>query len=175
MFTLLKVSNADATKGIYHARKNGDFVQELSRKDAVLTYEVTDRSSNYFGQKYAFFIILCEEGDILKWRNASKAIVFNRTEYEIFYDAVHINEMCRELVNQGKPFPTTFEFLLSDSLMIFFQKVIQWESKGYDSAATWQYYEAILEYICKKADDFVDSSVIDKFIRELCDIHDVQV
>ncbi len=172
MFTLLRVSKARANKGIYHTRKNGDFVQELFKKNAVLVYEVTERN-NHFGEKYAFFIIECEESDNLRCGKTSQTVTNYRSEKEIYYDAVYVSEMCEELLKQEKPLPSNLENLLSDYLPRFFSKVIQWESKGFDSAATWSYYEWILEHIGKKANDFVQQSAIDSFFKEMCCIHDV--
>ena len=63
--------------------------------------------------------------------------------------------------------------MLSDYLPRFFSGVIQWESKGYDSAATWRYYEWILKYLGKTANDFVNQEKIDSFFKEMCRIHDV--
>lgn len=173
MFTLLRVSKARANKGIYHTRQNGDFVQELSKKDADLVYEVTEQSSNRFGKKYAFFIIECMEFDNLRCGETSKTVTSHFSEDEIFYAAVYVSEMCKELLKQGKSLPSKLENLLSDYLPRFFSKVIQWESKGYDSAATWSYYEWILEHMGKKANDYVQQSAIDSFFEELCCIHDV--
>lgn len=172
MFTLLRVSKACANKGIYHTRQNGDFVQELFKKDAVLVYEVTEHN-NRFGEKYAFFIIECEKFDNLRCGKTSQTVTNNRSEHEIFYDAVYVSEMCEELLKQDKPLPSNLEKLLSDYLSRFFSRIIQWESKGYDSAATWHYYEWILEHIGKKANYFVPSSVIDNFFKEMCSVHDV--
>lgn len=172
MFTLLRVSKARANKGIYHTRQNGDFVQELFKKDAVLVYEVTEHN-NYFGEKYAFFIIECEEYDNLRCGKTSQTVTNYRSESEIYYDAVYVSEMCEELLKQEKPLPSNLEKLLSDYLPRFFSKVIQWESKGFDSAATWSYYKWILEHIGKKANDFVQQSAIDSFFKEMCCIHDV--
>lgn len=73
MYTLLKVSKAEANKGIYHTRANGDFVEELFRKDADLVYEVTEKN-NYFGDKYAFFIIEVERGDKIKCAGQNRFI-----------------------------------------------------------------------------------------------------
>jgi len=172
MFTLLRVSKARANKGVYHMRKNGFFVQELFKKDADLVYEVTEHN-NYFGEKHAFFIIECEEFDILKCGKATKIVRNYRSEDEIFYDAVYVSEMCEQLIKQECPFPSKLENLLSDYLTRFFSGVIQWESKGYDSAATWRYYEWILKYLGKTANDFVNQEKIDSFFKEMCRIHDV--
>lgn len=172
IFTLLRVSKARANKGIYHTRQNGDFVQELFKKDADLVYEVTEHN-NRFGEKYAFFIIECEEFDNLRCGKTSQTVTTHRSENEIFYDAVYVSEMCEELLKQERPLPSKLENLLSDYLPRFFSRVIQWESKGYDSAATWSYYEWILEHMGKKANDYVQQSTIDSFFKEMCCIHDV--
>ncbi len=172
MFTLLRVSKACANKGIYHTRQNGDFVQELFRKDADLVYEVTEHN-NRFGEKYAFFIIECEEFDHFRCGEISQTVKNYHSDSDIFYNAVYVSEMCEELLKQEQPIPNKLENLLSDYLPIFFSRVIQWESKGYDSAATWNYYEWILEHIGKKANDYVQQSAIDSFFKEMCCIHDV--
>ncbi len=172
MFTLLRVSKARANKGIYHTRQNGDFVQELFKKDADLVYEVIEHN-NYFGEKYAFFIIECEEFDTLKCGKTTQIVKNYRSEHEIFYDAVYVSEMCEQLIKQERPLPSKLENLLSDYLPRFFSGVIQWESKGYDSAATWRYYEWILKYLGKTANDFVNQEKIDSFFKEMCRIHDV--
>lgn len=172
MFTLLRVSKAQANKGIYHTRQNGDFVQELFKKDADLVYEVTEHN-NYFGKKYAFFIIECEEFDTLKYGKMAQTIITHRSEHEIFYDAVYVSEMCEQLIKQERPLPSKLENLLSDYLSRFFSRIIQWESKGYDSAATWHCYEWILKYLGKTANNFVNQEKIDSFFEEMCRIHDV--
>lgn len=172
MFTLLRVSKARAIKGIYHTRRNGDFVQELFEKDADLVYEVTEHN-NYFGEKYAFFIIECEEFDKLRGGKTSQIVTNDRSENEIYYDAVYVSEMCEQLLKQERPMPNNLEGLLSTYLPILFSRVIQWRSRGYDSAATWEEYEWILKHIGKTANDFVDQSIIDAFFKELCSTHDV--
>ncbi len=172
MFTLLRVPKAWANKGLYHTRQNGDFVQELFRRDADLVYEVTEHN-NCFWQKWAFFIIECENFDNIRCGEASQTITDYRDDDEIHYDAVYVSEMCEVLLKQEKPLPSKLENLLSDYLPRFFSRVIQWESKGYDSAATWRYYEWILKHIGKKANDFAQQSTIDNFFKEMCDIHDV--
>lgn len=173
MFTLLRVSKARANKGIYHTRRNGDLVQKLTKDNATLVYEVTDEHSDYFGEKYAFFIIECDEFDYLECGNSSKSVTNCRSEQEIYYDAVYVSQMCEQLIKQQRPLPDKLENLLSEYLPRFFSKVIQWEAKECDSAATWQYYEWILKYLGKTANDFVKQTIIDNFFKELCSIHDV--
>lgn len=171
MFTLLKFSKDQATKGIYHTRRNGDFVQELFKKDAVLVYEVTEYN-NRFSEKYAFFIIECDEFDNLRCGKAAQTVTKSLSDFDIFYDAVDVSEMCRELLKQEKPFPSNLENLLSDYLPRFFSTVHSWGSE-FNSADTWYFYEWILEKLGKKANDFVKQSAIDSFFSQMCDIHDV--
>lgn len=172
MFTLLKVYKTQANKGIYHTRQNGDFVQELFRKDADFVYEVTEHYNYDFGEKYAFFIIECENLDNLRCGKTSRTVKSYRSEGEIYYDSVNISEMCEELFKQKKTLPSRFENLLSNYLQIFFKK--QWESKEFDIGLTWHNYELILKYLGKTANDFVPQSNIDSFFKDMCSIHDIE-
>lgn len=166
MFTLLKVSKAQANNGIYHTRENGDFVQEFFTKDADLVCAVTKSGS------YAFFIIECEEGDKLSYGRTLQTIANCRSEEEIYYDAVYVSEMCTELLKQEKPLPSKFENLLADYLPRFFSEVIWYKSNEFNSVTIWGYYEWILEYMGKKANDFVLQSKIDCFFEKMCSVHD---
>lgn len=175
MYTLLKVSKAEANKGIYHTRANGDFVEELFRKDADLVYEVTEKN-NYFGNKYAFFIMEAEPGDKIKYGGKEYYIdtFCYFSEYAVYRLSCEINEMCRELLKQNKPLPKKLENLLKDKLPIFFSQTITWETKGYDSNAVWENYEGILEYLGKNANEFVPQEKIDSFILELINEYELR-
>lgn len=175
MYTLLKVSKAEANKGIYHTRANGDFVEELFRKDADLVYEVTERN-NYFGNKYAFFIIEVERGDKIKCAGQNRFIdtVPYFEEYSVYRGSCEVNEMCYQLVKQNKPLPEKIENLLKDKLSIFFMQPISWETKGYDSNAVWENYEGILKYLGKNANEFVPQEKIDGFILSLIEKYELR-
>lgn len=170
--TLLKVSKAEAIRGIYHTRQNGDFVQELFRKDADLVYEVTEHNNN-FGQKYAFFIIECEEHDILAYGQGYQVLSSSFSDYTMYLDAINLSEMCEELLNQGKPLPKKLKDLLAHQLPRIFSYIVQWESRGYDSASIWGHYAWILSHLGKSAADYVQQSDIDAFFMKLCRLHDV--
>lgn len=175
MYTLLKVSKAEANKGIYHTRSNGDFVEELFRKDADLVYEVTERN-NYFGNKYAFFIMEAEPGDKIKYGGKEYYIdtFCYFSEHAVYWLSCEIKEMCRELLKQNKPLPKKIEKLLKDKLPIFFSQTIAWKTKGYDSNAVWENYKGILEYLGKNANEFVAQEKIDSFILELINEYELR-
>lgn len=175
MYTLLKVSKSEANKGIYHTRANGDFVEELFRKDADLVYEVTEKN-NYFGNKYAFFIIEVERGDKIKCAGQNRFIdtVPYFEESSVYWGSCEVREMCYQLLKQNKPLPEKLECLLKDKLSIFFMSPITWETKGYDSNAVWENYEGILEYLGKNANEFVPQEKIDSFILELINEYELR-
>lgn len=175
MYTLLKVSKSEANKGIYHTRANGDFVEELFRKDADLVYEVTEKN-NYFGNKYAFFIIEVERGDKIKCAGQNRFIdtVPYFEESSVYWGSCEVREMCYQLLKQNKPLPEKLECLLKDKLSIFFMSPITWETKGYDSNAVWKNYEGILEYLGKNANEFVPQEKIDSFILELINEYELR-
>lgn len=175
MYALLKVSKAEANKGIYHTRANGDFVEELFRKDADLVYEVTERN-NYFGNKYAFFIIEVEPGDKIKCAGQNRFIdtVPNFEESSVYWDSCKVREMCYQLVKQNRPLPEKIENLIKDKLSVFFMWTIKWETKGYDSNAVWENYEGILEYLGKNANEFVPQEKIDSFILKLINEYELR-
>lgn len=168
MYTLLKVSEEQVNKGIYHVRENGDFVEELFKKDADLFYEVTEKN-DYFGNKYAFFIIEVESGDQIKCPGEEFSIetVPRFKERTIYWQSCEINEMCYQLLNQNKPLPQKIEYLLKDKLSIFFMRPIIWATRGYNSKSVWDNYKGILEHLDKNANEFVPQEKIDYFILSL--------
>lgn len=127
--TLIKVLKEQADRGIYHTRKNGELVQKLFTKDADLVYEVTDPTSHYHGEKYAFFIIEAEDGDKVRYcdwdHNLEKDYYFDK--YKMYWDYCKITEMCKELLRQSKPIPYKMDDLLGNKLLTFFNRIIDEE------------------------------------------------
>lgn len=168
MFILLKTSKTEANKGIYHTRENGDFVQELFRKDAELIYEVTEQC-NFLGETYAFFIIDVANGDILQY-GEYKHYPYEIPRFDesnIYWDSCKVAEMCYQLVEQNKELPSKLDNLLKDYLSLFFQEIIKRSREGFDSSSIWDNYQDILLKLNKNVNDYVSQDVIDNFLYKL--------
>lgn len=157
MFTaLLKVPIDSKKDSFFHVRKNGNLVQTLSAKRAILTHEEKPKGASYRGQTYAFFLIeKAEIGDSLRSTNATFASGMIKTPYTqlsvylsshyiaiepptsadnycLYRQSAILEEVCNLLIEQGKPIPKSIDSFLKLSVPALFSKVIKADINQYD-------------------------------------------
>ena len=172
MFTLIKVPNTIAKKGLYHTRQNGRFVEELFKKDADCIYEEKRIGSGEYGKKFDYFIVNYNKGDKLRCGDRNFLPPKSRRSHSL--DSYEMSKMCKELIEQGKPLPKKLNNLIAEHLPNVFENI--WctgTSRGFTSATIWEDYAWILKYMGKDANEFVKQDKIDLFFLQLCNKQDI--
>ncbi len=88
-------------------------------------------------------------------------------------EAQETKQLAYEVQKQGLNMPDNFENLLTSQLRRFFSIIINKACFSTDSASIFEYYAYVLKILDKQTSDFLDYRIINNFILNLCEMHDV--
>ena len=172
MYRIFRFSQDVLKAGVYRLDKNGNYIETLSKRNAILAYEKIS------GPVY-YFILCCKMNDTISFGTPTPKGYIVKNEIRIlptldmdqqYLDSCLIADLYTKLVYNGVKFPDCTTSLLTYYLtMLMRTKPLNptQSNTNYTVADIWQNLASVLRYRSETLNHYIQQPVIDEWLRDI--------